>query len=67
MSVQSDVGKTLYDLRDLVSNDLTKAVMTFARENELSDGQLKSLVTLLKGTTHQTFERGVDAVLKCLG
>lgn len=64
MSKQSNIGKLMYDVRDVLSNDVTSTVLRFALDRGMDRNDVLNLVKELKGDVHKAFDRGTDAVLK---
>jgi len=64
VSKQSNIGKLMYDVRDVLSNDVTSTVLRFALDRGMDRNDVLNLVKELKGDVHKAFDRGTDAVLK---
>ena len=54
----------MYDVRDVLSNDVTSTVLRFALDRGMDRNDVLNLVKELKGDVHKAFDRGTDAVLK---
>ena len=64
MSTQTTVGKILYDVRDVLYNDVTSTILKFASTNDIDRDVAVKLAHEIKGGVHKAFERGTDQVLK---
>ena len=54
----------MYDVRDVLSNDVTSTVLRFASDRGMDRNDVLNLVNELKGNVHKAFDKGTDAVLK---
>ena len=64
MGKQNDIGRLLYDVRDVLSNNVTLTIMRFAETTGMNKNDALTLINELKGNVHTAFDRGTDAVLK---
>jgi hypothetical protein len=68
MSLQNEVGRIFLDVRDVAISRLTQDIVVKNRENNwnLSDDQLKDLISVVRSNLTQSFDRGVDTLIKAL-
>ena len=68
MSLQNEVGRIFLDVRDVAISRLTQDIVVKNRENNwnLSDDQLKELINVVRSNLAQSFDRGVDTLIKAL-
>ena len=64
MGKENVIGKLMYDVRDVLSNNVTSTVLKFASDRGMNKDDVLTLVNELKGDVHKAFDRGTDAVLK---
>tara|TARA_A100000164_G_scaffold344716_1_gene344011 strand:- start:1025 stop:1231 length:207 start_codon:yes stop_codon:yes gene_type:complete len=68
MSKQSEIGKTLLDVRDVCSQRLLVALIDHNNENSLglSEDQVVQLSQKINAEVHKSFDNCVDAVMRLL-
>jgi hypothetical protein len=66
MSKQSEVGRTLLDLRDVCSQKVVQVLINLNRELSLNvtDDQLQRCKSEVDAELHKAFDGGIDVVLK---
>ena len=68
MSLETKVGRFMYDLRDVLSSEILSTVISESSNTEssfeLSDSQLRVLQSLISKSVRSCFDKSTDALIK---